>query len=88
MSNNELVDRLEKASWPDQNGCRLPTAKLTQEAAAYIVSQSAEIARLKGCLTNIKEIYEIRADIFTNDADLAGSLYDRARAALERWGLK
>ena len=50
------------------------------------VRYEAEIARLRDWLTNIKEIYECRADIFTNDADVAGSMYDRARAALEPKG--
>lgn len=33
-------------------------------------------------LTNIKEVYEARSELFTNDTDLAESLYDRACAAL------
>ena len=83
---SDLVKRLRNqlpALGISENGIPLP---ITEQAAACIEAQSAEIARLRGCLTNIKEIYEIRADIFTNDADLAGSLYDRARAALETKG--
>lgn len=57
-----------------------------REAANALEHREAEIARLRDWLTNIKEIYECRADIFTNDADVAGSMYDRARAALEPKG--
>lgn len=51
--------------------------------AQGIVDQAAEIERLREWLGMIAEVHDIRADIFTNDADCAASLADRARAALQ-----
>ena len=40
------------------------------------------IEAMETTLTLIKEAYELRAELFTSDADCAASMYDRARAAL------
>lgn len=44
---------------------------------------ATENNRLRAWLVNMVEIYAIRSELFTNDADCAASLADRAKAALD-----
>ena len=37
-------------------------------------------------LQTIVDVYDMRADLFTSDEDLAANLYDRARKALQSEG--
>lgn len=39
-------------------------------------------AALRSVLENIVDVYDARVELFTNDKDLADSLYDRARLGL------
>jgi hypothetical protein len=41
-----------------------------------------ENERLRSALQNIVECFDMRTDIYTNDADMAVSFADKARAAL------
>jgi hypothetical protein len=62
---------------------------LMWESIARIQADAATIARLEGewdeartVLLSIVQVYEARSELFTNDADCAGNLHDRAKAAL------
>lgn len=46
------------------------------------IPKTTEERRLRDWLQNIVEIYDTASELFANDADVAASMADRARAAL------
>lgn len=49
-----------------------------------LLKAQQEVDRYRAALEQVKYLYEFRSELFTNDADLATSLYQAAREALPR----
>lgn len=60
-----------------------PTSPTTATAGSIpVCCPLTDADRFREWLVSIVEVYDMRADLFTNDADCARSLADRAKAAL------
>lgn len=82
-----LVAKLRRTSGDWQN----PEQRLLDSAADALDKMPALLDRLEAAeiaLCNIVDCYEMRGELYTNDADCAGTLHDKARAALAAQGDK
>lgn len=70
-----LRDEDEDSAWTGEGG-------LFQLAATRIAALEAENERLRAALTNLKECYEARSELYTEDSQMEAVFYDKILAAL------
>lgn len=61
--------------------CRIWT-KRERENAERADGAESKLNTLRSALRDIRDVYDMRSEIFVSDADCAGNLADRAREAL------
>ena len=85
LSSNPLVERLRAdcAGLKDRSQfAALHRERLMLDAADEFDRLAAENVRLHAALRDIVSTYDRRSELFTNDADLAANLRDRAARAV------